>query len=777
MLKTHIRSAMVAAAGMLLALVLPTAAASSVAPLPSSAYQTRHVCPAPVPGRASCLALELAPRTAAGSPGARALHAGTPFEVPLATRGAQRSEMPAGPTGPLYAAGQKPEPLTPGELRSAYNLPVEPEQGSTTQTIALVDAYNDPGAEADLEVYDHLPAIKLAECNGNDGCFRKVNQNGETAAEGANGTPFPKSTAELKERKETCEKTKQEAACVEVEDATGWAVEISTDLDVAHSVCQSCHILLVEASSSSYNDLEAAEERAFKLGATEISNSWGGSEPPFDSSAFNDPGTVITAAAGDDGYLNWTEAAEAAANHEEYYVGADYPASSPHVVAVGGTELTVFKEGARAGARKSETVWNEDPDPEGGNEGAGGGGCSTQFAAPSWQLAVPDWASVGCGTGAEAKRAVADVAADADPYSGVLVYDSEESTEYFLEIGGTSVASPIIASVFALAGGANGVPYPAQTLYSRLGSPAGFPSLYDVTEGGNGKCDGAYPAGGCSGSMSPLSPFDCGRGVLICNAAPSYDGPTGVGTPDGVVAFEPESAEEHTQRVAAEAKAAEEKLAAEKKAEEERKATEAKQAAERKVEEERTAAQAKQAEKRAEEERLTAEKKLREEAEARNGSGGGSGGKGGGEEGAGSSGAGANQPIAGASGLESGELGGPPSGADTGQRGSSTTARLSSLALTARTSAVFARGLPTISQVAFVFTLSAPARVRVTFSRLVRVDGRPRWDTAPGGFTLTAARGRDRTHLQGRGTLPAGRYRLTLTPAHGAARSLAFRLG
>ena len=103
--------------------------------------------------------------------------------------------------------------------------------------------------------------------------------------------------------------------------------------------------------------------------------------------------------------------------------------------------------------------------------------------------------------------------------------------------------------------------------------------------------------------------------------------------------------------------------------------------------------------------------------------------------------------------------------------------RLSNLMLTARASAVFARGLPTISQVAFAFTLSATVRVRVTLSRLVRVDGHLRWGLAPGGFTFSPARGHDRTHLRGRGTLPAGRYRLTLTPVHGAARSLGFRLG
>ncbi len=94
-------------------------------------------------------------------------------------------------------------------------------------------------------------------------------------------------------------------------------------------------------------------------------------------------------------------------------------------------------------------------------------------------------------------------------------------------IGGTSVASPIVASMFALAGGSHGVEYPAQTLYSHLGSSL----LHDVTAGGNGECDDDYLS--CSGSIEPLSPLDCGSEALICKAASGYDGPTGVGTPNG----------------------------------------------------------------------------------------------------------------------------------------------------------------------------------------------------------------------------------------------------
>ena len=200
-----------------------------------------------------------------------------------------------------------------------------------------------------------------------------------------------------------------------------------------------------------------------------------------------------------------------------YFQGADYPAASPRVISVGGTRLSLDA----SGAWQSESTWN--------SEGAGGSGCSGSLQAPEWQRQVDDWAQVGCGE----RRANADIAADADPSTGVNVYDStpypyEEAGEklstvlHWAPIGGTSVASPIIASMVALAGGAHGVPYLAQTLYSHSGSSL----LHDVTEGGNGECDNNYSA--CGGSLN--SPLDCGLGAWVCNATTGYDGPTGVGT-------------------------------------------------------------------------------------------------------------------------------------------------------------------------------------------------------------------------------------------------------
>jgi hypothetical protein len=445
-------------------------------------------------------------------------------------------------SGPIAAASAADDTdgLGPADLQRAYFPGEQPDApASEPQTIALVDVYNDLEAEADLKVYDE--EFSLPECTTTNGCFEQVNQKGE-----AGNLPFPRSAAARRAKEALCEDSTaepavKEAACKEVEEAGSWAAEVSIDIEIAHAVCQNCHIALVEADEAELASLEAAENTAARarseggVGANEISNSWGGPEPPLDVEAFNHPGTVITAASLDDGYLNW--ARSKTEESEGVTSGVDYPAASPHVVAVGGTSLTLNGPGEAWG---EETVWYRS-----------GGGCSPQFKAPKWQRSVSDWASVGCGTGTESMRAVADVSADANPYTGVAIYDSvpyvrkengKRVTEvfYWTPIGGTSVASPIVAAMFALAGGSHGVEYPAQTLYSHLGSA----SLHDITEGSSGECDGEYSSG-CSGSMDPLSLTDCGEGVLICNAAPGYDGPSGVGTPNGITAFRPARTRTH----------------------------------------------------------------------------------------------------------------------------------------------------------------------------------------------------------------------------------------
>ena len=350
-------------------------------------------------------------------------------------------------TNPTLGSG-----LRPTGLHSAYALP-NTTSVSATQTIAIVDAYNDPAAAADLATYD--AQVGLPECTTANGCFRRVNQNGKAS-------PLPSTNG-------------------------NWAQEISLDVQMAHAICNDCHIILIEANSSNFSDLESAVQRAVTMGATEISNSYGGPEEPsvLGDTAYQRPGIVVTASSGDHGYLDWTEGGSAPL----------FPASSPDVVAVGGTALT------HTGGAWTSTAWSET-----------GGGCSSFFNAPSWQTATSTWAATGCGS----NRLSADVSAVGDPATGVAVYDSTPDGEGdptgWTVFGGTSVSSPIVASEFALAGGAQGASQPAATLYAHLGDNS---ALYDVTSGSNGSCSGA----------------------TACAAAPGLDGPTGVGSPIGLGAF------------------------------------------------------------------------------------------------------------------------------------------------------------------------------------------------------------------------------------------------
>jgi subtilase family serine protease len=322
-----------------------------------------------------------------------------------------------------------PSGYNPADLQSAYKLPSA--TAGSGQTVAIVDAYNDPNAESDLGVY--RKQFGLPACTTANGCFKKVNQKG--------GTSYPRGN-------------------------TGWAEEISLDLDMVSAICPNCHILLVEANSNSFSNLAAAVDEAAKLGANEISNSYGGGEysnEVNDQSHFNHPGIAITVSSGDSGY------------------GVQFPAASRYVTAVGGTSLT--KSGTTRGW--SETAWN-----------GAGSGCSAYISKPSWQT------DAGC-----SRRTVADVSADADPNTGVSVYDTYHVSGW-LVFGGTSVASPIIASVYALAGNASSVNYGSYP-YSHTSN------LFDVTSGSNGSCGGSY----------------------LCTAGPGYDGPTGWGTPNGTGGF------------------------------------------------------------------------------------------------------------------------------------------------------------------------------------------------------------------------------------------------
>ena len=254
-------------------------------------------------------------------------------------------------------------------------------------------------------------------------------------------------------------------------------------------MCQSCKILLVEANSEHDADLAAATDEAVALGADEVSNSYGSPEEEEEgaqyAAAYDHPGVVVVASSGDSGYYDWEEVEELAPAPEQ----PDGPASYPTVVSAGGTSLKLSSRGAR----KSEVVWNDSGQPS-SNGGfrhakqfaATGGGCSTLFTAPAWQQQAAGWAASGCGT----HRLSSDVSAVADPYTGFDIYSSYNYEAFaetgWMTIGGTSLSSPLISAMYALAGGSHAVSYPAETLYEHLGDSG---ALFDVTQGGDGYCD------------------------------------------------------------------------------------------------------------------------------------------------------------------------------------------------------------------------------------------------------------------------------------------------
>jgi subtilase family serine protease len=345
--------------------------------------------------------------------------------------------------GGRKAAGTGPTGYGPADLRSAYALTAASASAGAGVTVGIVDAFDDPTAFADVNTY-------RAEF----------------------GLPALASCAPGTVRSATAPcfaKSNETGGTIPPHTNGSWAQEESLDVDMVSAVCANCNILLVEANSSALDDLGTSVNTAVGLGATVVSNSYGSSETSEDlgeqNAFYNHPGVAITASTGDGGF------------------GVQFPASSEFVTAVGGTSL-VHAANARGW---NETVWN-----------GAGSGCSGFIAKPAWQT------DAGC-----ANRTMADVSADADPNTGVAVFDSTpfQGLSGWLQFGGTSVASPIIASVYALAGNAATVTY---------GSfPYSHPEfLNDVTKGSNGKC-----------------------GSYLCTGTAGYDGPTGLGTPNGTGAF------------------------------------------------------------------------------------------------------------------------------------------------------------------------------------------------------------------------------------------------
>jgi N-acetylneuraminic acid mutarotase len=318
--------------------------------------------------------------------------------------------------------------LTPADIQDAYKLP----DAGAGMTVAIVDAFGYDNAESDLAVFRSF--YGLAPCTSAGGCFTKIDQRG--------GSDYP-------------------------DEDGGWSIETALDLDAVSSACPKCKILLVQADSNDAVDLAEAVGTAAARNPAAISNSYGvdGEFPGEDTldTYYDHPGIAVTVSTGDTGNVQ------------------SYPATSPVVTAVGGTEL--IKDDSARGW--NEVAWD-----------SGGSGCSVYEAKPDFQQSLKS----GCDS-----RVTADISADAATPIGVYNTLGQSGWAAW---GGTSLSSPLTAAMYALAGAPTPGTYPATYPYLNAGQ------LYDVTQGTNGTC-----------------------GNVLCQAGAGWDGPTGLGTPVGLSAL------------------------------------------------------------------------------------------------------------------------------------------------------------------------------------------------------------------------------------------------
>ncbi len=475
----------------------------------------RRICPqSSKPHTMSCFAMERVP-VAKGTPGAYRLSP---------RRGLASDARVSGCTGTDPIALGPAGGYTPADLAAAYKY--NARIARPHQVVGIVDWYDNPNARRNLNSFDACYGLPTETGSS----FRKVNQNGKTS-------PLPRRDANS-------------------------GVEITLDIQSVRAVCHTCRILLVEAKGPADSDLAAAENRAVAMGATEISNSFGepeGSVRPSVLAAYNHPGVVITASTGDDGWFGWDFANNKKGTSRSR---ANFPSTDPNVVAVGGTAILLNNNGSRS----EEAVWNENgvDDNVGLNkahsQGAGGGGCSKRYTAKAWQSAYPGYNAARC----HGKRLAADISAIADPSTGLDIYDTFGQRGW-MTVGGTSLASPVTAALFALAGGSGGAAYPSSSLYVNAHRSAS--SVFDVVPTSDGFASGNSFCGGdstlncgnfvynnfgnqthnpnalggaivdCSFPRNNTDPSGPPPRDSECNTVNGLDGPTGLGTPNSLQLF------------------------------------------------------------------------------------------------------------------------------------------------------------------------------------------------------------------------------------------------
>jgi subtilase family serine protease len=334
------------------------------------------------------------------------------------------------------ALAATPSGLGPADFASAYKLNAAV---TSTATIAIVDAFNYPNAASDLATY--RSQFGLPPCTVASGCFTIVNQNGQTS-------PLPGNAPA----------------------GDDWTVEAALDLQMASAACPTCKLVLFAAQDDQGDGLLIAQNAAAaRAGVVAISNSWGepspGNDVSLDAQFFTHNQAVNTfVSSGDSGNTG---------------AAGDYPSTSLHVIAVGGTHLV--KSTAARGW--TETVWR-----------GAGSSCSAVIAKPAFQSAAVPAASC-------ARRAASDVSAVADPNTGVAVFNAGAGG--WIVVGGTSASSPLVAGIFARYG-ISGASHDASFAYSHT------TEFFDITSGNNGRCTSA-----------------------LCRARAGWDGPTGIGSPNG----------------------------------------------------------------------------------------------------------------------------------------------------------------------------------------------------------------------------------------------------